>query len=103
MVLGLNTNNKIVTGTDLYGGTHRFFQKIAKEKLNMDILYVDVDKEVDVLAIKAFSPSLIWIESPSNPGLKVADIGLFAELAHGVNGILVVDNTFMTPYLQVWK
>lgn len=67
----------------------------------MVVNYFNVEDENIADSIEKFSPSLIWIESPSNPNLLVADIQQLAKISRSINSIFVVDNTFMTPYLQV--
>ncbi len=89
----------LLSADDVYGGTFRLFDK-TYEPLGIDISYVDTSDPANVA--KAIRPNtkLIWIESPSNPLLKVTDISAVAKLAHEAGAKLVVDNTFATPYLQ---
>lgn len=89
----------IITTDDLYGGTYRIFQEIF-ENYGIDFSYIDTQniKEIE----KAIKPETkaIFLETPSNPMMKVSDISLIADLAKA-NGILtIVDNTFLTPYFQ---
>jgi cystathionine gamma-lyase len=89
----------ILCGDDLYGGTHRLFNQIWS-KHGMEFSAVDLS---DPEAVKeGWQPNTraVWIESPTNPMLKLADIQRVAELTHEMGGILIVDNTFMTPYFQ---
>lgn len=89
----------IVLGDDLYGGTYRLAENIFK-KWDFFTTYADVD---DISSFqKAITPRtrLVWIESPTNPLLKVVDIKQLAEITHRKKGLLAVDNTFASPYFQ---
>ncbi len=95
----LKTGDHVVAMDDLYGGTFRLFERVFRP-LGICISYVDL-RDLDALR-KALQPStrLVWLESPSNPLLKVVDIAAIADLAHGAESRLVVDNTFLSPYFQ---
>lgn len=99
-ILGLlKTGDHLICGDDVYGGTNRLFSKVS---INMGITNSFVDM-VDISNIeKAITSNtkLIWLETPTNPLLKVFDIKTIAELAHKHKILLAVDNTFLTPYLQ---
>ncbi|HLO87510.1 MAG TPA: cystathionine gamma-synthase [Nostocaceae cyanobacterium] len=95
----LKTGDHIVAGDDLYGGTYRLLEKVVKN-WGVNTTYVDID---DISEFKnAIQPNtkLIWVETPTNPLLKIIDIAALAKLAHQHNLILVVDNTFASPYFQ---
>jgi cystathionine gamma-synthase len=85
---------------DAYGGTFRLFDKVLQ---NWGVEYGTV-QQTDLEAVgKAAAerrPKLIWTESPTNPLLSIVDIPALAEIAHGCGALLVVDNTFASPYLQ---
>jgi cystathionine gamma-synthase len=90
----------VVIPSDAYGGTFRLFSKVA-EKWGLDWTAVPLDDHDAVRA--AFRPGhtrMIWAETPTNPLLSIADIGGLASLAHEYDAMLVVDNTFASPYLQ---
>ncbi|MDR2407970.1 MAG: PLP-dependent aspartate aminotransferase family protein [Bacteroidales bacterium] len=95
----LKSNDHVVAFDDLYGGTKRLFNNIFN---NYGISVTFVDATNALLVENAITPQtrLIWIESPSNPLLKICDISKIAEIsaAHGL--ILVVDNTFLSPCFQ---
>ena len=95
----LKSGDHVVAFDDLYGGSKRLFNHIFNE-YNVGVTFVDVT-DVSLLeeAIQ-LNTKLIWIESPSNPLLKVCDIHSIADIAHKNNLILVVDNTFLSPYFQ---
>jgi cystathionine gamma-synthase len=89
----------IVLGGDAYGGTFRLISKVAS-RWGVEHTPADLN-DVDALRA-AIRPStrVIWCETPTNPLLNIADIALLAEVAHDVGALLVVDNTFASPYLQ---
>ncbi|HET6529523.1 MAG TPA: cystathionine gamma-synthase [Actinoplanes sp.] len=90
----------VVIPDDAYGGTYRLFAKVA-EKWGLDWTAVPLDDQGAVRA--AFRPGhtrMIWAETPTNPLLTIADIPALATLAHEYDAMLVVDNTFASPYLQ---
>lgn len=84
---------------DIYGGTHRIVEDIFKEN-GIEISYVDM---ADVALVKAAvkpNTKMIFLETPTNPMMKVGDIKGVAAIAHEAGALFVVDNTFMTPYFQ---
>jgi cystathionine gamma-synthase len=89
----------IVAPADLYGGTFRLFDKFLKEK-GISFTFVDMTDLGKVAA--AFTPATrgVWIETPSNPLLKVIDLAGVVQLARKHNAITICDNTFLSPYLQ---
>jgi cystathionine gamma-synthase len=85
---------------DAYGGTFRLFDKVHAR---WGITYHPVpvsDAEAVRTAVAEFSPVLIWVETPTNPLLSIADIAALAQIAHAGGALLAVDNTFASPYLQ---
>jgi cystathionine beta-lyase/cystathionine gamma-synthase len=95
----VRTGEHILATKDIYGGTFRLFRHL-REKYGIESTYTDF---TDLSRVEeAFTPNtrLVWIETPSNPTLVVLDIAAIAELAHRHNALLVVDNTFASPYLQ---
>jgi cystathionine beta-lyase/cystathionine gamma-synthase len=95
----LESGDHLVAGDDLYGGTYRIFEKV----LRRNGLAFDYAPARDVAAYeRAIGPRtrMIWIETPTNPLLTLVDIRAVAEVAHRHGLILVVDNTFASPYLQ---
>ncbi|TNN84068.1 Cystathionine gamma-lyase [Liparis tanakae] len=97
----LKAGDGIVCMDDVYGGTNRYFQRIAT--LNgLEVSFADCTKpELLKAALKA-NTKLVWIETPTNPTMKVVDIKACSQLAHEYNKdiIVVVDNTFMSAYFQ---
>ncbi|MFA9466961.1 MAG: PLP-dependent aspartate aminotransferase family protein [Velocimicrobium sp.] len=93
------TGDHIVATDDLYGGTIRLFQGIC-EKNGIHVTYVDSSNSTAVRNAITKKTKAIFIETPTNPMMKVTDIGEVAKIAKENNCILAVDNTFMTPYFQ---
>lgn len=95
----LAAGDHVIATDDLYGGTFRLFKRVLEPK-GMAFSYVD---GTDLKAVEeAFTAKtrLLWLESPTNPLLKLVDIRALAELAHSHHALVVVDNTFMSPYFQ---
>jgi cystathionine gamma-synthase len=85
---------------DAYGGTFRLFDKVHVQ-WGITCHPVPVsDAEAVRAAVAAHKPTLIWVETPTNPLLSIADIGALAQIAHAAGALLAVDNTFASPYLQ---
>ncbi|HYW18585.1 MAG TPA: cystathionine gamma-synthase [Nodularia sp. (in: cyanobacteria)] len=95
----LKSGDRIIAGDDLYGGTYRLLEQVVKN-WGVTTTYVDID-HIDDLE-KSIEPNtkIIWIETPTNPLLKIIDIAALAKTARKHNIILVVDNTFASPYFQ---
>jgi cystathionine gamma-synthase len=95
----LNPGDHVVLPNDAYGGTHRLFDKVEQRwgLANTPAALSDLDA-----VRRALRPEtrLIWVETPTNPMLGIADIEALATLAHEAGALLAVDNTFATPYLQ---
>ena len=84
---------------DLYGGTHRIVEDIFKVN-GIEISYVDMGNLDDVEKAMQSNTKMVFLETPTNPMMKVGDIKGIATIAHKHNALFVVDNTFMTPYFQ---
>lgn len=95
----LKTGDHLLSCDDLYGGTYRIFERVIA-RYNIETSYVTTGKAEDYE--KAIQPNtkLIWLETPTNPLLRLVDIRAIAEVAHRHNILLVVDNTFSSPYFQ---
>jgi len=96
----LTPGDHVVVPTDAYGGTYRLLNKVARpwgvEHTTANIS----DVEAVRAAIRPGRTKIVWVETPTNPLLGIADIAALAALAHEAGAILAVDNTFATPYLQ---
>lgn len=91
--------DKVVAGDDLYGGTYRIFTKVF-ERYGIEFVFVDTTNLDAVRSSVCAKTKMVYIETPSNPLLRLTDIAGCAEIARSVGAQLVVDNTFATPYLQ---
>ncbi len=89
----------IIASDDLYGGTYRLFTQVF-QPFGIDFTFVNMTDFENVKAAKTDNTKLIWIETPTNPLLRVVDIEQLAEFARKENILSVVDNTFASPYLQ---
>jgi cystathionine gamma-synthase len=90
----------VVLPDDAYGGSFRLFARVEQPwGLELDVVHV-ADPDTVAAAIRPGLTKLVWLETPTNPLLNIGDIAAFAEIAHGAGALLVVDNTFATPYLQ---
>jgi cystathionine gamma-lyase len=95
----LSSGDHVVCGDDVYGGTFRVFDKVFR-RYGLDYSYVDVTKPDLVRAALKPTTKMIWVETPSNPMLKVTDLRKTAAIAKEAKALLVVDNTFMSPANQ---
>ena len=95
----LEGGDHLIAGDELYGGTYRLLEKVLRRS-GVEVTYADVD-DIDTFS-KALQKKtkLIWVETPTNPLLKVIDIRKLADMAKSKDIILAVDNTFATPYFQ---
>lgn len=95
----LKPGDHVVIPNDAYGGTYRLFKKVA-EPWGIDHTTAAVTDLDAIAAAMTPKTKLIWIETPTNPLLNIGDIAAIAEIAHAGGALLVIDNTFASPYLQ---
>ena len=95
----LKAGDEIVAVDDIYGGAYRLFTHVY-QKFNIKIHYVDTTDANNVSAYLNANTKLVWLESPTNPTLKISDIKAISELAHKAGALVVIDNTFATPVAQ---
>lgn len=95
----LESGDHVVTGDDIYGGTHRLFRQVY-EDYDLSFSFVDTTDPAAVRAAVGPDTELVWVETPTNPLLRVNDIAALADIAHANDALCAVDNTFATPYLQ---
>ena len=95
----LSAGDHVVAGDDLYGGTYRVFERVMRQ-LGIDFTYVDPTDPAAFAAAVRKNTRLIWVETPTNPLLKLCDIAAVAQIAKEHRLILAVDNTFLSPILQ---
>lgn len=96
----LTPGSHVLMGNDVYGGTHRLVDRVLVP-WGVSLSTVDMsDLDAVRAAIRPDATRAVWIETPSNPLMKITDIAAVAELGHAVGAVVVVDNTFASPYLQ---
>ncbi|WEL20746.1 cystathionine gamma-synthase [Halorhabdus sp. BNX81] len=95
----LEAGDHVVVGQDVYGGTHRLFTQVY-EDYDLEFSFVDATDPDELDAAMRPTTELVWIETPTNPLLRVLDIEAVARVTHANDALLAVDNTFATPYLQ---
>jgi cystathionine beta-lyase/cystathionine gamma-synthase len=95
----LSSGDHVVMGDDVYGGTYRLFARVF-DRLGIALTAVDMREPRNVKRALRKSTKLVWIETPTNPLLKVVDIAAVAVLAREAGAWSIVDNTFASPYLQ---
>jgi len=96
----LDAGSHIVAMEDLYGGTFRLFERVRKRSANLDITFADLADQKALEAAVRPTTRMIWIETPTNPTLRLVDIAQVAEFARKRNILTVVDNTFASPWVQ---
>jgi len=95
----LSSGSHIVSVNDVYGGTYRYFTKVASTK-NILVDFVDLSDPTNLEAAMKPNTKIVWAETPTNPTLRLVDIKAVAEIAHRYGARLVIDNTFLSPYFQ---
>ena len=96
----LDTGAHVIAGDDLYGGTYRLFENVRKRSAGLDFTFIDFSDLAAVEAAVRPDTKMIWVETPTNPLLKVIDLEAVAGIARKHDLISVCDNTFCSPYVQ---
>lgn len=96
----LSAGDEIIAVDDIYGGAYRLFTHVYA-KLGIKIHYVDTTDAHNILEYTNENTKVIWLESPTNPTLKISDIKAISKIAKAINALLVVDNTFASPVAQL--
>ncbi len=97
----LDCGDSIVCMDDVYGGTNRLLNKVRKRSQGLKVEFVDMTDIAKLeAAVKAHKPKMIWVETPTNPTLKLVDLVAVAKIGKACGAITVCDNTFATPLLQ---
>lgn len=99
IVKTLKSGDEIVAVDDIYGGAYRLFTHVY-QKFGINIHYVDTTDAENIKPFLNENTKLVWLESPTNPTLKISDIQTIAKCAHEVGALVVIDNTFATPVAQ---
>ncbi|GJN61788.1 cystathionine gamma-synthase [Elizabethkingia anophelis] len=95
----LNPGDEVIAVDDLYGGTYRMFTRLF-QKYQLKFTFVNFDDVSKIAELINDKTKLIWLETPTNPLMKLVDIKAVADLIQGKDVLLAVDNTFASPYLQ---
>lgn len=96
----LPQNSHIIAVDDLYGGTYRLFERIRKPNAGLEVTYIDLSKPETLSDHIRPNTRMLWVETPSNPLLKLVDLEAIAAIARKSKLITVADNTFATPWIQ---
>jgi len=96
----LGPDDHVITVDDVYGGTNRFFKRISSIASGLKYSFVDFTQEGELEKAFTEKTKLVWLETPTNPTLKIIDIAKTAAIVHEHKCLLVVDNTFLSPYFQ---
>src|SRR6516225_5759058 len=96
----LDAGSHVIASDDLYGGTFRLFDKVRRRSANLDFTYLDLTKADKFEQAIKKNTRMVWIETPSNPLLKLIDLEAIAKIAREHKIISVCDNTFATPWIQ---
>ena len=99
IAFGLKSGDTIVSEQNIYGCTYRLFERVLR-KFGVTIDYVDLTDAASYAAITRQKPALVWLESPTNPLLRILDIRAISDAAHAAGSTVVVDNTFASSLLQ---
>lgn len=89
----------VIASHDCYGGTHRILRSLG-ERGHLNVVFEDLTSPSALELIAALRPRLLWVETPSNPLLRITDISRVAKAGHAAGAIVAVDNTFLSPVLQ---
>lgn len=96
----LDSGDHVIAMDDLYGGSFRLFERVRRRSAGLDFSFVDLTDPAAFEAAITAKTKLVWIETPTNPLLKIVDIRAIADIAHRHGLLVVVDNTFASPILQ---
>ena len=96
----LDAGSHVIAMEDLYGGTYRLFERVRRRSAGLDFTFMDLEDLDAITAAIRLETRMLWIETPTNPTLRLVDIARVAELGRDRGLITVVDNTFATPWIQ---
>jgi len=96
----LDSGAHVVAGDDLYGGSLRLFQRVRERSSGLKFSFAPLEQPDALQAAMRPETRMVWVETPTNPMLRIVDIAATAEIAHAQGALLVVDNTFASPVLQ---
>jgi len=95
-----DSGSHIIAGDDMYGGTFRLFERVRRRSAGLDFSYVDLTNPENLLAALRPNTKMVWVETPTNPMLKLADLRRIAQICRERGIIAVADNTFASPIVQ---
>jgi cystathionine beta-lyase/cystathionine gamma-synthase len=95
----LKSGDHVVVTDNTYGGTYRLFEKVLR-KYQLDFSYVDTSDTGAIEAAMRPETRMLFLETPTNPVLRITDLRRACDIAHAHNAVVVVDNTFASPYIQ---
>src|SRR6202162_1409757 len=96
----LDSGAHVIASDDLYGGTFRLFERVRRRSANLDFTFIDMSDPKRVEKEMRPNTRMVWVETPSNPLLKLIDLEAVAKIARAHNAISVSDNTFASPWIQ---
>ncbi len=96
----IDSGSHVVASDDMYGGTYRLFERVRRRSANLDFAFVDATDVSNIERAMKPNTRMVWIETPSNPLLKLIDLDAVAKIARAHNALSVSDNTFATPWIQ---
>ena len=96
----IDSGSHVVVSDDLYGGTYRLFEKVRRRSANLDFTFIDMTDASKIESAIKPNTHMVWVETPSNPLLKLIDLEAVAKIARKHNAISVSDNTFASPWIQ---
>src|SRR5213083_1667756 len=97
---GLDSGSHVLVSDDLYGGTFRLFERVRRRSANLDFTFIDMSAASKIDAAMRPNTRMVWVETPSNPLLKLIDLEAVAKIARAHKAISVSDNTFASPWMQ---
>lgn len=96
----IDSGSHIIAMHDLYGGSYRILENVRKRSAGHDVSFVDLTRPAELEAAIRPNTRLVWVETPTNPLLKLVDLSAVAQLARKLGILSVCDNTFATPFIQ---
>ena len=95
----LQSGDHVVVTDNTYGGTYRLFERVLR-KYQLDFTYADTSQPIELERAFRHNTKMVFLETPTNPVLRITDLHVACEIAHARNAVVVVDNTFASPFVQ---
>ncbi|MFL6531493.1 MAG: trans-sulfuration enzyme family protein [Chthoniobacterales bacterium] len=96
----IESGSHVIVSDDLYGGTFRLFERVRRKSANLDFTFIDMTDPAHVEQAMKPNTRMVWVETPSNPLLKLIDLEAVAKIARKHNAVSISDNTFASPWAQ---